>query len=72
MKSISYRGASLIAGEGAVMEVIDLVPGDLVLYVDPDQIQWGPWEILRVQSHTIVVSIEDGFMEQTIPSHCLQ
>lgn len=53
------------------MEVTDLVPGDLVMYVDPDLIQWGPWEILRVQPHTIVVSIEDGFMEQTIPCDCL-
>ena len=52
------------------MKTIDFLPGDHVLYVDPDHIQWGPWEIVQVQCHTIVVSIEDR-IEQTVPRHLL-
>ena len=53
------------------MKATDFLPGDHVIYVDPDQIQWGPWQIVQVQRHAIVVSIE-GLIEHTIPRHRVQ
>ncbi len=39
--------------------------GDLVVYVDADQIQWGPWEVLHASTAAVTVTI-DGWLKYPI------
>ena len=48
------------------MEESRLASGELVVYVDSDQIQWGPWKVVRTQGDEIIVLI-NGLLEESIP-----
>tara|TARA_B100000315_G_scaffold234108_1_gene247840 strand:+ start:151 stop:342 length:192 start_codon:yes stop_codon:yes gene_type:complete len=48
------------------MKKAELVPGDWVVYTDPDNIQWGPWEITHILYDRAVVSV-DRVIEYPIP-----
>ena len=42
-----------------------LQPGDRVLYIDTDKIQWGPWEITAVSEDKAIVNV-DGCIEYRV------
>ena len=41
------------------MDESTLVPGDRVIYIDPDQIQWGPWTVVSISEDRITVHVDD-------------
>ena len=53
------------------MEESRLASGELVVYVDSDQIQWGPWKVVRTLNGEIIVLV-DGLVEESIPRSCVR
>ena len=43
-----------------------LEPGEFVSFVDADEIQWGPWLILRALNDEVLVLI-DGLVTYSVP-----
>ena len=33
-------------------------PGDRVIYIDVDEITWGPWQVVKVEAGSITVKID--------------
>ena len=49
----------------------ELIPGNRVVYIDADCIQWGPWKVIRVVCDEITVLIDDA-IEQSFPRNLVQ
>ena len=47
-----------------------LQPGDRVIYIDTDSIQWGPWEITAVSEGEATVNV-DGCIEYRVETRRL-
>jgi len=41
------------------MDASQIELGDWVIYVDTDQIEWGPWRVVFNANNQLVVAIED-------------
>jgi|GEM_PF-1898056 len=40
----------------------ELGPGDRVVYVDSDEIEWGPWEVIDREGESVTVRVEDTIL----------
>ena len=49
----------------------ELIPGNRVVYIDVDRIQWGPWKVIGVVCDEITVLIDD-VIEQSFPRNLVQ
>ena len=36
-----------------------LKPGDMVIYRDQDEVNWGPWEVSDVMGDTVMLVVEE-------------
>ena len=36
-----------------------LKPGDMVIYCDQDEVNWGPWEVSDVAGDTVMLVVEE-------------
>ena len=46
-------------------------PGDRVVYVDTEEIEWGPWEVVSLARDSAVVRVE-GTIEHPVPMEMLR